>query len=224
GENRALTFEPSNLTALVGEQIMFQFTTENHTATQSSFADPCLSLSQTSTIGQVGFDSGFTYDMLQHARDGERERLPTFMITVNDPVPIWVYCKQTNSKSRCQSGMIFAVNAPATSNTFSTFLQNAMGSSTGTSGSSASASSMNVVSVSTGTVTAILKPTNSGATSSGRTGTLLALSAVSLAHDRSLSCSLFRWRRRRYNSNSATAYLAGRRTPCGSDLCSTRLH
>ena len=66
GFNGALTFSPSNLTAQVGEQITFQFTAKNHTATQSSFADPCTPLSETSTIGQVGFDSGlyvFTWSL-----------------------------------------------------------------------------------------------------------------------------------------------------------------
>ncbi|KAI1784062.1 Cupredoxin [Ganoderma leucocontextum] len=176
GSNGALTFEPSNLTAQVGEQITFQFTTKNHTATQSSFADPCAALSQTSTIGQAGFDSGFMPVM------ANATEFPTFTITVNDTAPIWVYCKQTNPKSHCQSGMVFSVNAPTTGNTFSAFLQNAMGT-TGTSGSSASASSgTNAVSVSTGTVTAIPKPTSNGATSSRGTGALLALSAVALAH------------------------------------------
>ena len=83
--------------------------------------------------------------------------------------------------------MVFAVNAPASGNTFSAFLQNAQGS-TGVSGSSASASgspsTTNAVSVSTGSVAAIPKPTSNGAaTISPRgTGALLALSAVALAH------------------------------------------
>ncbi|PIL30561.1 hypothetical protein GSI_07261 [Ganoderma sinense ZZ0214-1] len=177
GANGALTFEPSNLTAQVGEQITFQFTTKNHTATQSSFADPCAPLSQTSTIGQVGFDSGFMPVM------ANATAFPSFTITVNDTAPIWVYCKQTNPKSHCESGMVFAVNAPATGNTFSAFFQNAVGSTGAASGSSASASASttNAVTVSTGTVTAVPKPTSNAATSPRGTGALLALSAVALA-------------------------------------------
>ena len=98
GANGALTFEPSNLTAQVGEQITFQFTTKNHTATQSSFADPCTPLSQTSTIGQAGFDSGL-YVLSRHTLLSVHSVLttrysmpvmanatsfPTFTITVND--------------------------------------------------------------------------------------------------------------------------------------------
>ena len=50
--------------------------------------------------------------------------LPTFEITVNDTNPIWGYCRQTNppNKTHCQSGMVFAVNAPDSGNTFDKFL------------------------------------------------------------------------------------------------------
>lgn len=75
--------------------------------------------------------------------------------------------------------MVFAVNAPATGNTFSAFLSNAMGSSGAASASSASTT--NAVSVSTGTVTAVPKPTSNAAVSHRGTGALLALSAVALA-------------------------------------------
>lgn len=53
-----LTFEPSNITAQPGDTITFEFHQKNHTATQSSFADPCQMLASNSTSGQVGFDSG----------------------------------------------------------------------------------------------------------------------------------------------------------------------
>ncbi|KAI0350220.1 hypothetical protein OH77DRAFT_1431220, partial [Trametes cingulata] len=58
GQDGALTFSPSNITAQVGDTLTFRFVTKNHTATQSSFASPCSPLSETSTSGQVGFDSG----------------------------------------------------------------------------------------------------------------------------------------------------------------------
>ncbi|EJF62640.1 hypothetical protein DICSQDRAFT_154474 [Dichomitus squalens LYAD-421 SS1] len=179
GFNGALTFSPSNLTAQVGEQITFQFTAKNHTATQSSFADPCAPLSETSTIGQVGFDSGFM-PVAANATD-----FPTFTITVNDTAPIWVYCKQTNPASHCKAGMVFSVNAPTSGNTFSAFLQNAMGSSasasSGGSSASASASSTGAVSVSTGTVAAAPSPTTNGAPSIRGAGVPLALMAVAIA-------------------------------------------
>jgi plastocyanin len=53
-----LTFTPANITAQVGDTVTFQFMQKNHTATQSTFADPCRALTSTSTSGQIGFDSG----------------------------------------------------------------------------------------------------------------------------------------------------------------------
>jgi len=53
-----VTYTPSNITAQVGDTVTFQFMQKNHTATQSTFADPCRALTLTSTSGQVGFDSG----------------------------------------------------------------------------------------------------------------------------------------------------------------------
>jgi plastocyanin len=53
-----LTYTPSNITAQVGDTVTFQFMQKNHTATQSTFANPCRALTLTSTSGQVGFDSG----------------------------------------------------------------------------------------------------------------------------------------------------------------------
>jgi len=53
-----LSYNPSNITAQVGDTVTFQFMQKNHTVTASSFADPCRALSLTSTTGQVGFDSG----------------------------------------------------------------------------------------------------------------------------------------------------------------------
>jgi plastocyanin len=58
GGPNTLTFSPSNITAQVGDTIVFQFKQKNHTVTQSTFAEPCISLTKTSTSGQVGFDSG----------------------------------------------------------------------------------------------------------------------------------------------------------------------
>jgi plastocyanin len=53
-----LTYTPSNITAQIGDTVTFQFMQKNHTATQSTFANPCRALTLTSTSGQVGFDSG----------------------------------------------------------------------------------------------------------------------------------------------------------------------
>ncbi|TCD70574.1 hypothetical protein EIP91_002604 [Steccherinum ochraceum] len=111
-----LTFNPPNITAQIGDTITFQFMQKNHTATQSSFANPCSSLSQTSTSGQVGFDSGFM-PVADNATT-----FPTFTVKVNDTAPIWAFCRQANPVSHCQQGMVFAANAVESSpNTFEAF-------------------------------------------------------------------------------------------------------
>lgn len=51
---------------------------------------------------------------------------PTYTVPVNDTKPVWVYCAQAN---HCASGMVFAVNAATTGNTFDAFRAKAMGSS-----------------------------------------------------------------------------------------------
>ena len=66
-------------------------------------------------------------------------RNPTDARFVLQTAPIWVYCKQMNPKSHCNAGMVFAINAPSSGNTFDAFLQNAKsatstGSSSGSNG------------------------------------------------------------------------------------------
>ncbi|ETW85412.1 hypothetical protein HETIRDRAFT_240092, partial [Heterobasidion irregulare TC 32-1] len=113
-----LTFQPSNITAQPGDTVTFEFHQKNHTATQSSFAAPCRKLSDTSTSGQVGFNSGY----MPVADDATS--FPTWTIRVNDTAPIWTYCAQAN---HCGSGMVFSVNAVESGpNTFNAFQARAM--------------------------------------------------------------------------------------------------
>jgi plastocyanin len=115
----SLVFQPANITAQVGDTITFQFMQKNHTATQSSFANPCSPLSS-----GPGFDSGF-----MPVAAGATQ-FPTYTIQVNSTTPIWAYCKQAN---HCQSGMVFAVNAVETGqNNFENFVNNAKGASSST--------------------------------------------------------------------------------------------
>lgn len=58
GGTGVLAYNPSNITAQVGDTVTFEFHQVNHTVTQSSFNTPCRALSLTSTTGAVGFDSG----------------------------------------------------------------------------------------------------------------------------------------------------------------------
>jgi hypothetical protein len=78
---------------------------KNHTATQSSFEEPCRPL--LGNFGEpAGFDSGFQPSQgIANA--------PDYTIEVHNDKPIWVYCKQRGpQKTHCQSGMVFAVNPP----------------------------------------------------------------------------------------------------------------
>jgi len=119
-----LIFEPSNITAQPGDTITFEFHQKNHTTTQSSFANPCQMLSNGSTSGQVGFDSGFM------PVSANATTFPTYTVQVNDTSPIWAYCRQTG---HCGGGMVFAANANESSaNTFEAFTARAKQSGSNT--------------------------------------------------------------------------------------------
>ncbi|PVH74184.1 Cupredoxin [Cadophora sp. DSE1049] len=99
-----LVYSPNNIRAEVGTNIEFSFFPKNHTVTQSSFKDPCHPL-------ENGFFSSFV--PTANSPSGS-----TFTITVKDTKPIWLYCGQGN---HCQTGMVAAINAPQTGNTFEAF-------------------------------------------------------------------------------------------------------
>jgi len=114
GPNGELTFKPEAIFANVGDKVIFEFHQKNHTATQSSFADPC-------GHKPGGFNSGY-----EPVADGLTSGFPTYEVTVNDTQPIWVYCAQ-GMGAHCHAGMVFAVNCPSTgSNTFDNFKASAM--------------------------------------------------------------------------------------------------
>ncbi|KAF8175726.1 hypothetical protein K438DRAFT_1727633 [Mycena galopus ATCC 62051] len=102
----ALQFTPSNISAALGDTVTFEFHAKNHTVTQSSFPEPCKKLAETSTTGQIGFESGFV-----PVNETQTSNFPTFTITVNDTAPIWGYCGQQGPPIHCQSGMVFSINA-----------------------------------------------------------------------------------------------------------------
>ncbi|KAI0792835.1 Cupredoxin, partial [Abortiporus biennis] len=137
GAGGLLTFNPSNITAQVGDTITFVFAAKNHTATQSNFANPCTSLTQSSTSGQVGFDSGF-----MPVPNGT-VNFPTYTIQVNDTAPIWAFCRQTTPVSHCAQGMVFAANAVESgANTFEAFEAKAKASVSSSGNSTSSALSL----------------------------------------------------------------------------------
>ncbi len=94
--NGGLVFNPSTITAKVGETVEFHFYPAKHSVAQSSFAKPCEPLNTTSF-----FSGGFTTASGVNAN--------TFTITVNDTKPIWFYCA---APGHCGKGMAGVINAP----------------------------------------------------------------------------------------------------------------
>ncbi|OAQ68111.1 extracellular serine-rich protein [Pochonia chlamydosporia 170] len=106
GADGKLIYDPNNFEAAVGDKVEFHYFPKNHTVTQSSFKDPCHPL-------EGGFFSGFV-------PTADSPSKTTFTIAVKDTKPIWFYCGQA---AHCQKGMIGAINAPKTGNTFEAFSQ-----------------------------------------------------------------------------------------------------
>lgn len=135
-----LVYSPSSVTAAKGDVIMFEFG-DGHSVTQSTFAAPCSPMSG-------GFDTGILASSAQ-----------PFMLTVNDTNPVWIYCK---ASGHCPAGMVFAINAPTSGNTYAMFQQIAEGKATASSSSSASGSA-------TGSATSSASASSTSAASSSAT-------------------------------------------------------
>ncbi|KAF8305551.1 hypothetical protein DL93DRAFT_2172572 [Clavulina sp. PMI_390] len=128
GGNGALAFEPTSITASLGDVVQFVFVAKNHTATQSSFDSPCSRLIGADGVSVTGFDSGF-----QPVGTTGQQTVSSFTVTTTSP--LWFYCRQTG---HCAQGMVFAVNPPTSGNTFDKFLANALGSANTTATTTAS--------------------------------------------------------------------------------------
>lgn len=116
GAEGKLQFWPEAIAAQPGDQVVFHFVGKNHTATQSSFGDPC-------GPKDGGFDSGF-----MPVAANQTDSFPTFAFTVNDTQATWVYCKQKVPVGHCGKGMVFSVNCPpdGSPNSFANFKQSAL--------------------------------------------------------------------------------------------------
>ncbi|OCF37517.1 hypothetical protein I316_00642 [Kwoniella heveanensis BCC8398] len=114
GQGGTKSFTPKEVAAAEGDTVQFMFVAGNHTATQSTFANPCTN---------EGFDSGYV--------PGNATNPTSYSILVNNASkPIWVYCAQGNG-GHCKDGQVMAINAPATGNTFAAFLEKAQSGATG---------------------------------------------------------------------------------------------
>lgn len=98
GGSAGLVYTPDSITADVGDMVQFNFMSENHTVTQSSFNTPCEKLAN-------GVDSGFMPNP-----GNSLNPPPMMMFQVNTTQPIWMYCRQ---KGHCGKGMVFSINPTA---------------------------------------------------------------------------------------------------------------
>jgi len=94
-----LGYNPESIKAAVGDMVVFEFMQKNHTATQSTFAEPCKKM-------EGGMDSGFM-------PNPEGKAGVTWNMTVETTEPLWFYCKQQNG-IHCGKGMVFSINAAET--------------------------------------------------------------------------------------------------------------
>jgi plastocyanin len=101
GINGTSKFSPESIVAAVGDMIQFQFVAGNHTATQSTFDNPCQPISMHANM--TGFHSGFQPAAASQAMG----MTSTYTIPVNDTKPVWVYCAQGK---HCENGMVMVIN------------------------------------------------------------------------------------------------------------------
>ncbi|RKF81958.1 putative serine-threonine rich, partial [Golovinomyces cichoracearum] len=95
GGKKGLVFEPEQIHAAVGDMVIFQFMSKNHTVTQSSFDKPCEPMDK-------GMDSGFMPNP-----DDIMAPAPQVAMQVTGMKALWFYCKQA---THCGKGMTFSIN------------------------------------------------------------------------------------------------------------------
>ncbi|KAI0692860.1 hypothetical protein C8T65DRAFT_617421 [Cerioporus squamosus] len=96
--NTSAVFQPAQIVnATIGDTIFFNFTQGNHTATQSTFAGPCIPAHETNvTIN--GFDSGFRDTVNGTA-------ITNLVVPITDNSTIWFYDANT-----CAQGGVGGIN------------------------------------------------------------------------------------------------------------------
>ncbi|KAI4746677.1 hypothetical protein E4T50_02964 [Aureobasidium sp. EXF-12298] len=100
------SYYPNNITANVGDTIVFQFIAQGHTVVQSNFEEPCVPRDAYHR-GRSTFFSGW-----YNGSDVTSDHPPTWNLTVNDTTPIFFYCSRLGS---ClDNNMIGSINQNAT--------------------------------------------------------------------------------------------------------------
>ncbi|KAI5478860.1 Env9p [Pseudohyphozyma bogoriensis] len=103
GGDAGLVYTPNYVDAKVGDKVIFQFEPKNHTATQSSFDEPCTRLKDKKG-NVIGVSSGF------EPVSNTTTVFPTFTFDVQVETPIWFYCGQVG---HCPAGSAqFAEHVP----------------------------------------------------------------------------------------------------------------
>ncbi|PBP22257.1 serine-threonine rich protein [Diplocarpon rosae] len=110
GGTGGLVYTPDQVNAAVGDMVLFEFHSNNHTATQSAFTTPCDALAG-------GIDSGFMANV-----NNTVSPAPQMVMQVTVATPIWFYCRQ---KGHCGKGMTFSIN-PTVNKTQAMFRQMAI--------------------------------------------------------------------------------------------------
>ncbi|KAI9062444.1 hypothetical protein FKP32DRAFT_1574111, partial [Trametes sanguinea] len=154
-DNATTVFRPAEVKANIGDVVLFNFTQGNHSATQSTFASPCIPAHDTNvTI------NGFNSDLRPTNNGTAITNLPV-TITTNDT--IWFYDIAT-----CAEGGVGGINInDSSTETLEGFQRNAIRLN-GTSTSSSSASSATSTSPSgTSSGTSASKTPSSGSSSNG---------------------------------------------------------
>ncbi|KAF7855460.1 hypothetical protein EAF04_010202 [Stromatinia cepivora] len=91
-------YTPDTVSAAVGDMVVFNFETKNHTLTQSGFATPCEKLAD-------GMDTGFVPNV-----NNTINPPPSMAVQVMTDTPQWFYCRQAG---HCGLGMVFSINPTA---------------------------------------------------------------------------------------------------------------
>ncbi|EEH33326.1 hypothetical protein PAAG_04376 [Paracoccidioides lutzii Pb01] len=98
GGDAGLIFEPDTINAAVGDMVIFNFMSQNHTVTQSTFTEPCSRMA-------AGIDSGFMPNPNNSVNPA-----PTMEFQVTMQEPVWMFCSQGK---HCEQGMVFSINPTA---------------------------------------------------------------------------------------------------------------
>ncbi|KAM0204039.1 hypothetical protein ACHAPQ_006852 [Fusarium lateritium] len=98
------TFVPNMIRAAAGDVIQFQFSSGNHTVTQSAEDSPCQPLQATQSgvihSGHIPFEAG-------------QLTVGTFSVPLSNTEPIYLYCA---TGPHCQTGQVMAINPPSEEN------------------------------------------------------------------------------------------------------------